>query len=223
MSREKARGRIVRRVFAVLGLLALTGACETMSADECRVADWRALGYQDGANGTTLDKYTAREKSCAKAGIAAQFDPYSAGRVDGLQTFCRPERGFRAALDGYVYSGVCPASSEPDFLIGYDDGRMAYQALSAVSTLKNEINSLKYQLDDYERELREQRQKLNSLPGAPDAGTAQRDKARDRINELVADRKSAERDLRSKESDLYWRENDLDRVRSQIGLRWGAW
>lgn len=207
------------RLAAVLGLLALTGACETMSADECRVADWRSLGFQDGANGTSLDKYAAREKSCAKTGITAQFEPYSAGRADGLRSFCQPERGFRAALNGYVYQGVCSASDEPDFLIGYDDGRMAYQALSAVSTLKSEISSLQYRLDDYERELRDKRQQMNR----PDGDAADRDRTRDRINDLVADRKSAERDLRSKQDDLYWRENDLDRVRGQIGLRWGSW
>lgn len=190
-----------------------------MSADECRVADWRSLGFQDGANGTSLDQYSAREKSCAKAGITAQIDPYMVGRTDGLKTFCQPERGFRAALNGYVYSGVCPASAESDFLIGYDDGRTAYQALNAVSTLKNEISSLKYRLDDYERELRDKRQQLNKLNGEG----VDRDSVRDRINTLLADRKSAERDLRSKEDDLYWRENDLDRVRSQIGLRWGSW
>ncbi len=211
------------RLVAVLGLLALTGACETMSADECRVADWRSLGFQDGANGTTLEKFSAREKSCSKAGVAAQFEPYAAGRSDGLRSFCTPERGFRAALNGYVYKGVCPASAEPDFLIGYDDGRMAYQATSAVSTLKSEISSLKYRLDDYDREIRENREKLNSLPGTPGGGTNQRDQARDRISKLLADRKSAERDLRSKEDDLYWRENDLARVRDQIGLRWGSW
>jgi hypothetical protein len=209
----------VRRVFAVLGLLVLTGACETMTVDECRVADWRALGYQDGANGTSLDKYSAREKSCAKAGITAQFDPYSAGRAEGLQTFCRPERGFRAALNGYVYGGVCPASAEQDFLEGYNDGRMAYEAVTAVSSLQSDINSLKYRLDDYERDIREKRRTLDDK----NATLEQKEKARKRLDELRDDRKSAERDLRSKEGDLYWRENDLDRVRSEIGLRWGAW
>jgi hypothetical protein len=148
------RRMLTVRLVAVLGLLALTGACETMSADECRVADWRSVGFQDGANGTSLDKYAAREKSCAKTGIAAQFDPYAAGRADGLKTFCQPERGFRAALNGYVYQGVCPASSEPDFLIGYDDGRVAYQAVTAVSGLQSDINSLKYRLDDYDKDIR---------------------------------------------------------------------
>jgi hypothetical protein len=207
------------RLFAALGLLALAGACETMSVDECRVADWRALGYQDGSNGLSLDKYSAREKSCAKAGIAAQFDPYSGGRAEGLSSFCRPERGFRAALNGYVYKGVCPASAEPDFLLGYDDGRMAYQATSAVSGLRSDIDSVKYRLDDYDRQIRDNRRTLDDSKATQE----EKEKARKRIDELRDDRKSAERDLRGKEDDLYWRENDLDRVRGQIGLRWGSW
>lgn len=207
------------RLVAVLGLLALTGACETMSADECKVADWRSLGFQDGANGTSLDKYAAREKSCAKTGVTAQFEPYSVGRTDGLRSFCTPERGFRAALGGYVYPGVCPASAEPDFLIGYDDGRMAYQAVTAVSGLQSDINSLKYRLDDYDKDIRENRRTLDRSSATPE----EKEKARKRIDELRDDRKSAERDLRGKEDDLYWRENDLDRVRGQIGLRWGSW
>ncbi len=214
----------MRRVFAirlvaVLGLLALTGACETMSVDECRVADWRSLGFQDGANGTTLEKFSAREKSCSKAGVTAHFEPYSAGRADGLRSFCTPERGFRAALSGYVYQGVCPASAEPEFLIGYDDGRMAYQATSAVSSLQSDINSLKYRLDDYDKDIRDHRRTLDSAS----ATAEEKEKSRKRIAELRDDRKSAERDLRGKEDDLYWRENDLARTRDQIGLRWGSW
>jgi hypothetical protein len=190
-----------------------------MSADECRVADWQALGYRDGAAGTSLDKYADREKSCVKKGFQAQFDPYMAGRQEGLRNFCQPERGFRAALDGYSYAGVCPMQLEAEFLDGYNDGRAAYQAKQAVANIENDINSLRYKLDDYERQTISNRAVLRDS----NASAAQKEDAQRRLDGLHYDRAGVEKDLKRARDDLYWRENDLDRVRSDIGLRWGAW
>jgi hypothetical protein len=40
----------MRRFFATILLFAL-GGCAGMDAEECRTADWRAIGYEDGVQG----------------------------------------------------------------------------------------------------------------------------------------------------------------------------
>ena len=40
----------MRPLFLLLFLLALSG-CSGMGAEACAVADWRAIGYEDGAKG----------------------------------------------------------------------------------------------------------------------------------------------------------------------------
>ncbi|MET0546233.1 MAG: DUF2799 domain-containing protein [Caulobacterales bacterium] len=209
----------MRRILIVLSLGVLAGSCETMSADECRLADWGSLGYRDGAAGSAVSRFTDREKSCAKKGYAAQFDSYMKARDDGLRSFCQPERGFRAAMDGYQYAGVCPRELEPDFMLGYSDGRIAYQAKQAVADRQSEINSLRWKIDDYEDKIVDKR----AIVRDPKATPEQKAEAQKKLDELEYDRKSANKDLRRAEDDLSWRENDLSRVRDDLGLRWGAW
>jgi hypothetical protein len=45
-----------------------------MSADECAVSDWRAIGFEDGSQGYTSDRLGDHRKACAKHGMAPNFD-----------------------------------------------------------------------------------------------------------------------------------------------------
>ena len=53
------------------GAFALS-ACETMSAEECALADWRSLGYSD-ASGSGATRFADRQESCNKKGYASRF------------------------------------------------------------------------------------------------------------------------------------------------------
>ena len=51
------------------GLLLLVAmsfaACASMSEDECRTADWRTIGYEDGAAGASATALGHRREACA--------------------------------------------------------------------------------------------------------------------------------------------------------------
>ena len=50
--------------------------CASMSADECAVSDWNAIGYEDGAQGYTADRLGNHRKACAKHGVAPDLQAY---------------------------------------------------------------------------------------------------------------------------------------------------
>ena len=87
--------RFLSLVFAV----ALTG-CETMTVSECKVADWRRVGFDDGARGVSHSRLADHAESCAKAGIRPQPGAYRQGWDDGIDRFCTASNGWREGLQG---------------------------------------------------------------------------------------------------------------------------
>ena len=73
-------------ILTIISLLGLSG-CATMSADECVMSDWHTIGFEDGARGYTADQLGNRRKSCAKHGVAPDFEAYQAGREEGLRQY----------------------------------------------------------------------------------------------------------------------------------------
>lgn len=141
------------KIFAVTaGVLSLIG-CGGMSANECELADWQAVGYEDGANGRSTDRFGSYRKKCAKHEVAPDFQAYQAGRAAGLKEYCQPEKGFREGARGAVYQGVCPADLENAFVASYYDGRTLYELEQAVSSTSRQIAKRKSRMDDIEKEL----------------------------------------------------------------------
>jgi hypothetical protein len=206
-------------VLAMLGAVLCLGSCATMTPETCQVADWRALGEVDGSAGSPLTKYEARAADCAKAGIQADFQAYSAGRDFGLQTFCQPAAGFRAGLSGYSYTGVCPASLEADFMFGYRDGATAYGVRQALSNAESAVSSARSERDQIEEKIRG----IESDARKPGVSEADKAAARKRVDELRGDRRRIEDRIRDAEYDRGRAASDVDRVRYQIGMRWGNW
>src|SRR5262245_10181029 len=93
---------------------ALLASCEPMSAEECAVADWRALGFTD-ASQNGADRFGERSESCAERGMAADFDGYRSGFAEGMYEFCQPTRAFAFARRGGSFNGACPAELEGVF------------------------------------------------------------------------------------------------------------
>ncbi|NND37007.1 MAG: DUF2799 domain-containing protein [Gammaproteobacteria bacterium] len=134
------------------GLIALAG-CGGMSANECELADWQAVGYEDGVNGRSTDRFGGHRKSCAKHEVAPDFQAYRTGRDAGLREYCQPARGYREGTRGARYVGVCPADLEPAFLSSYNEGRELYELESAVRTTSAQIQRRKTRMDEIETEL----------------------------------------------------------------------
>jgi len=108
------------RIFLAAALFGL-GGCATpgMNEAECRTADWRAVGFEDGARGTDASAFGAHRRACAEHGVSPGFDAYLAGHAEGLERFCRPENGARLGASGHRYGGVCPAHLEDAFVEAY--------------------------------------------------------------------------------------------------------
>lgn len=132
-------------IVAVVSALALSG-CASMSAEECVTADWRTIGFEDGARGMTPDSIARHRKACAKAGVTADQAAYERGRQDGLGEFCRPQRGYDFGRAGGHYAGVCPRDLEDEFVLAYEDGRRYYDLEQGVRSTERELGRIDSEL-----------------------------------------------------------------------------
>jgi hypothetical protein len=130
----------------VLVLAALTQGCATMSGSECQNADWRTVGYEDGAKGTSASRVGEYREACAKHGISPDLNDYRQGREEGLRQFCRPHNGFRLGEQGVGYAGVCPPDAETDFLAAYEAGRRLHDITSSIRHTQSRLRSKQQQL-----------------------------------------------------------------------------
>lgn len=132
-------------------LIASLSGCASMSADECVMSDWSAVGYEDGARGYTSERFGQHRKACAKHGVSADFQAYQQGRNQGLREFCQPGRGFDVGVNGGRYHGVCPVELEGEFVEAYDAGYKLYSLRAAVNSANSAIyakeSELKYSED----------------------------------------------------------------------------
>ena len=86
--------------FAGMLTAALLGACATgMSRDECALADWQTIGYEDGLRGFPAERIGAHRVACAKHQVTPNLAAYTGGRERGLREYCQPKNGFRAGLN----------------------------------------------------------------------------------------------------------------------------
>jgi hypothetical protein len=134
------------RLFLLVGLVCLIGACATLSESECLVADWYIIGLEDGAAGRQQSYLGNHRKACASYGTSPNLIDYQAGHSEGLLSFCVRESGFSLGSSGHTYNGVCPDELEHDFIFAYEDGRRLYAARVAVQKITHRIN-------DREREI----------------------------------------------------------------------
>jgi hypothetical protein len=137
----------VLRPLLLSGLCALAG-CASLDRDECRSADWYAIGLEDGARGRAVERLGDHRRACAEYGIAPQTDRYLAGRDQGLKTFCTYERGFEHGRSGQRYSGGCPAAMAASFQSGYQLGRELHDLSRRHAEVQAQINRSKALLQE---------------------------------------------------------------------------
>jgi hypothetical protein len=134
-----------------IGLLAAGCAGSgRMSANECQLSDWRAVGYEDGVQGQSAEKFGRYRRSCAEHGFAADFQAYQSGRTAGLREYCQASRGFQEGSRGAAYHGVCPADVEPRFLDAYNDGHTLYEIESSLNETERRLRHDEARIRDIE-------------------------------------------------------------------------
>ncbi len=139
--------------------LVVLGGCASMSAAECAMSDWRAVGFEDGSLGYTADRLGNHRRACAKHGYAPDFAAYQAGREEGLELYCQPSRGFSVGSGGGYYQGVCPARLEAGFLDGYRAG-------AELHTLRSNVNAANNRIHSNEQDLQRTRELIRSKEAA---------------------------------------------------------
>jgi hypothetical protein len=140
-------------------------ACASMSVDECKVANWHEVGFNDASKGYDKHRFEKHSKACQKAGITPNFDTYTKGYEDGLRIYCTPQNIFELGLDGRGDYKICP-SSEHSLLKPYHDvSNSYYQAKKDRKQLLDDIQ--RYQLllngKDLKKETKESYQRSLSL------------------------------------------------------------
>ena len=124
-----------RRLLSFGLILIVLSNCAVMSEEECTYSDWTAVGYEDGADGRSSDRFGDYRRACAEFGITPDFAAWQDGRERGLVEYCQPQRGFQVGQSGGNYNGVCNAQLEPDFLEAYRLGSELYALRSNLNTI----------------------------------------------------------------------------------------
>lgn len=120
----------------------LLSACATgMGKDQCVVADWHTIGYEDGLHGYPPDRIGAHRVACARHQVAPNLAAYSEGRERGLVEYCRPRNGYRVGLAGAGYANVCPAATEPAFITAYRWGRQIHDARADLRRTQGQLRA----------------------------------------------------------------------------------
>ncbi|MEN0088805.1 MAG: DUF2799 domain-containing protein [Pseudomonadota bacterium] len=122
-----------------LGILA---ACQTISKEECAVANWSDLGQRDGQAGYPASRIERHAKACAKAGIAVDSQSYLAARSVGIRSYCTPANGLSVGRSGASYRNSCPADLEPGFLRTYNAASKLRRAERSVESARRRVDSV---------------------------------------------------------------------------------
>ena len=133
-------------ITAVL-LSLLAGGCATLDKSECREADWKIIGLEDGARGRPLDYIGNHRKACAEHGVTPDLAKYKRGHASGLQQFCTPDNGFSLGRAGGAHKNVCPSALSGGFLAGYDTGRQLHALATDIERMQNDVQAMQTELD----------------------------------------------------------------------------
>jgi hypothetical protein len=193
---------------AMLAVLILLQGCATLDRDECKLADWRLIGYQDGVAGKSAARVGEYREDCAKHAVVPDLDAYRAGREEGLQQYCTASNGYRLGNAGRGFAAVCPTALEDDFREAYNAGRKLYLARSAVNKTHSQLKQHKRTLTNLEDD---RAQKLAALI-ADDLKADQRVMIVYELNELQQEMNSVEDELVDLEHDLEKQQTRLDQL-----------
>lgn len=203
-------------ILAIPATLILSGCGKMMNENECLVADWRTIGFQDGSAGRTTDWLAKRGEACAEFGVAPNMDQYLMGRDQGLISFCEPRRGFELGRRNGRYDNVCPSNLEGGFLNAYQDGRGLIQREQNVSGLDRAVQDAYAAIDVLEQQLTEDAIALAMIEMTPQ----ERIDYALTIKEMAEERGRLQQSLPQLQADLEYARQDLSAYASSIAGRY---
>ncbi len=185
----------MKRAISLISMLFLglwLNGCATLSKDECRTADWRTIGYEDGSRGFSSQRISDHREACAEYGIAPDFDSYLAGHNEGIRLYCVPHRGFQLGRRGASYPGICPADLEQQFLANYRHGQKVYRVEQQIRDIQQEQKLLRDEQDELHHEIEENEKMIVSDNTSPRVRS-----------ELLEQNKKLEHIIEEKEAIIY--------------------
>lgn len=191
------------------GMLAMVG-CATLDENECLNADWQTIGFEDGARGYPATRIGSHRKACAKHGVAPDFKRYEAGRLKGLEQWCKPRNGYRMGTRGKRYNGVCPDHLAPAFVEALNRGRALYDYEKQVKKHEDELRKMHATLEAMDEDIRVLEDEMVSDGVSP----RRRLKLLDEIRMLEDDRRFQMNDIAEMEHTLNDMRNNLERMRT---------
>lgn len=194
-------------------------SCATMTKDQCLAGAWGEVGYRDGSEGYPMSVLQDHEKACAEYGLAPDGVAYRSARADGLNGYCRWERGFREGREGDAYHGVCTPAQEEEFLSAYRDGQMVYAAEQALTNARSGVASLGARLEELDEKIAAKQAEAR----ADGLSDEQRDRIRNRIQEVRRERADAEREWRRAQDAVDDADRDVRDVRRRLQNIYGGW
>ena len=187
----------------VLGLL--VAGCASMDEEECRAADWGAIGYEDGVRGVPASYIGERRQACADHGVTPDFAAYRRGREEGLREFCTPASGFRLGRKGRALAAVCPSELEGDFRDAYKSGREIYQAAAVVRSTSSRLEHKQRELDGVRSSITSKTSELI----VPSTGTERRIELLVEIQELNSRKQTLRSEIKRLSADLNRHRDEL--------------
>ncbi|HSA82470.1 MAG TPA: DUF2799 domain-containing protein [Geminicoccaceae bacterium] len=180
-----------------------------MDADECRTADWRAIGYEDGVQGRDAASFGTYRKACAEHGVSANLDAWLGGRGEGLEHFCRPQNGYRLGVQGNPYAGVCPLALEAGFVAAHAEGYGLYQREAALRQLEKQLHYSRRRAEEIEYLLADR----TALLIAPDLETTARASIAIELKQLAQEKIRLEQSIDQLEHDSAAAEQEYEAYR----------
>lgn len=205
------------RLITIFAFGLVLGGCagSGMELAECRTADWRAIGYEDGSQGRKGSALGDRRKACADHGVTPNFEAYMDGHGRGIAEFCRPRNGYQLGTRGYRYRGVCPTNLESAFLTAHADGFGLYRRRAAVNRLSKQITRRHNRSQTIERLMATKTAALVSYQTSP----AQRLTIGVQLKQITEERIEIERSISQLEIDLEQAQYEYRNYRESIAQR----
>ncbi|MCC2663672.1 MAG: hypothetical protein K0S35_1594 [Geminicoccaceae bacterium] len=176
-------------------LLLALGGCAGMGAEECRTADWRAIGHEDGVQGQSAAYFGTRRKACA-----------------------RPQNGYHLGVHGHPYAGVCLAELEPSFLAAHADGYGLYERAATLDRIRKRLHHSRERARRIEHLLAES----TALLMAPDLVATERATVVVEIKQLSEERIHLARSIDQLEHDHAAAELDYEDFRRHVAGQYGG-
>lgn len=133
----------------VLSCFLFLGGCQMMNVTECEIANWEALGQQDGLKGYA-SMLESRVKSCEKNHITVSlFDKqrYQDAYQKSILNYCTPENIYQLSILGQARINACPEPNYSQIKKIHDVASNFYKNEQELKDLSKKVEEIDDEID----------------------------------------------------------------------------